>query len=441
MKPFKLQDPGEGIHEAEILEVRVSPGDEVSEGDIVLVVETDKASVDVPSPFDGTVASVEVEPGDVVEVGDTLICFDGEAAGESKARKDEGENEGKKERKKERNKEREKEGKKEHKKEGKKGDRGEKKGRKDEQNQEDNGGGEKTGSAEGPVLASPAARRLARERNVELESIDGSGPDGRVLMVDVQSAAQDGARQGTEEAAALADETREKLRGVRRATARRMERSWREIPHVTHTVLADITRLRAFRESSRGEYPYLTLNVMLLKALSAALDRHPRFNASLDGDEIVTYHRHHFGVAVNTEEGLLVPVIRDVDRQSMRELAHALEEAVNRARGGTLQPDEMRGGTFTVTNVGGESGAAHFTPIINPPQAAILGVAQAERRPVVVDADDGDGNEAEPRIEVRTLLPLILAFDHRLNDGMDAARFMQTLSAALAGPGSLLAAL
>lgn len=438
MKPFKLQDPGEGIHEAEILEVRVSPGDEVSEGDIVLVVETDKASVDVPSPFDGTVASVEVEPGDVVEVGDTLIRFNGESADDSKGRGDEDEKQESRRDNRQDNRQDSKQGSEEDRKEDRKKDRNGNEGGKGETHQEDNGGREKSHGAGGPTLASPAARRLARERNVELESIHGSGPDGRVLMVDVQSAAQDGAHEETEETAAEADETREKLRGVRRATARRMERSWREIPHVTHTVHADITRLRAFRESSRAEYPYLTLNVMLLKALSAALERHPRFNASLDGDEIVTYHRHHFGVAVDTEEGLLVPVIRDVDRRPMRELAHALEERVNRARGGTLQPEEMRGGTFTVTNVGGASGAAHFTPIINPPQAAILGVAQAERRPVVVDADDGDDGE---RIEIRTLLPLILAFDHRLNDGMDAARFMQTLSAALAGPGSLLAAL
>jgi pyruvate dehydrogenase E2 component (dihydrolipoamide acetyltransferase) len=269
---------------------------------------------------------------------------------------------------------------------------------------------------------------------VDLASLDGSGPGGRVLMEDVEKAARNAEAS---EPSAAADETREELRGVRRATARRMRRAWREIPHVTHTVEADITDLVAFRDRTRGEYPHLTLTVVLLRALSAALRRHPRFNATLDEDEIVLKHRHHFGVAVDTDRGLLVPVIRDVDRMSMQQLAHELEEATNRARGGTLRPEEMRGGTFTLTNIGA-TGAVHFTPIINPPQAAILGAAEAQRRPVYCSEDSDEGT---PELRSRVMLPLILAFDHRLNDGMDAARFMNTLAEMLAGPETLLAAL
>ncbi|MGE0622850.1 MAG: dihydrolipoamide acetyltransferase family protein [Pseudomonadales bacterium] len=434
MRSFKLQDPGEGIHEAEILEVRVETGDEVSEGDIVLVIETDKAVVEVPAPCNGSIAKIAVAEGDVVEVGKELMRFDddGEPSSRSMDADDDAPS-------------------------GKSSaDRGNDGARDDGQGEEEpqpateqrrqkkatgntHSGDDEASHTE---LASPAARRLAREAGVELSAIDGSGPDGRVLVEDIRSAGEEDrevapvSEAPAEEADSAEDDEHVPLRSVRRTVARRMEQAWREIPHVTHTVHADITALSAFRESRKGDFPHLGLTVLVLKALSAALRDHPRFNARLDDEEIVIRRRHHFGVAVDTDRGLLVPVIRDVDRLSMRSLASALERVVDRARGGTLQVEEMRGGTFTVTNVG-DSGARHFTPIINPPQAAILGVAQARLEQVALD----DGNDADPSWQARRLLPLILAFDHRLNDGMDAARFMASLTRALSGPEDLLAAL
>lgn len=422
MRAFKLQDPGEGIHEAEILEVRVEEGHEISEGDIVLVIETDKAVVEVPAPCSGTVDRVDVSEGDIVEVGTELMRFDdGESPSRAPA-----------------------EGDTEHDSGGRGSAEPDGGQRQDERPQQresaeaaEAGESGRSGDSKSSrtVLASPAARRLAREAGVELSAVRGSGPDGRVLVEDIRNAG-DAVSDGEATEAAAGDEERLPLRSVRRTVARRMQQAWREIPHVTHTVHADITALSEFREARKGDFPHLTLTVLVLKALSAALRRHPRFNASLDEEEIVIRHRHHFGVAVDTDRGLLVPVIRDVDRQSMRSLAAALETAVDRARGGTLQAEELLGGTFTLTNVGA-SGASHFTPIINPPQAAILGMAQARVQPVVLEEDNG----ADPRWQARRLLPLILAFDHRLNDGMDAARFMAALAEALSSPESLLAAL
>lgn len=427
MHTFRLKDPGEGIHEAEILEVRVSEGDDVEEGEIVLVIETDKAAVEVPAPYTGSVSHIAVAEGDVVEVGSELMRFNGAARSDQQDSSDQEqhqENDQKKHQKKERRDKPAKPAKHDN-------DEGSQSAESDGEDRakltaDDDPASDSEGAAR-PPLASPAARRLARERGVELEAIPGSGPDGRVLVDDI--------RTEDAEPASEVDEERVPLRSVRRATARRMKRAWEEIPHVTHTVHADITDLERFRESRKGDFPYLTLTVLLLKALSAALRRHPRFNASLDDDDIVIKHGHHFGVAVDTDRGLLVPVLRNVDRQDMRSLSSMLEEMVNKARGGVLSVDEMRGGTFTITNIGA-AGASHFTPIINPPQAAILGVATAELRQVANEATDAD-----VQWQARRLLPLILTFDHRLNDGMDAARFMAVLSDSLKSPESLLAAM
>jgi pyruvate dehydrogenase E2 component (dihydrolipoamide acetyltransferase) len=227
------------------------------------------------------------------------------------------------------------------------------------------------------------------------------------------------------------------LRSVRRATARHMALAWSQIPHVSHQDVADVTELEALRNRYKADIAEqggsLSLTVFVLKAAVAALKAHPRFNASLnmETEEIVLKKYHHLGVAVDTERGLLVPVIRDVDRKSIAELSVELKELVQRARDGQVGLEEMQGGTFTITNPG-PLGGTSFAPIVNYPEVAILGMAKAQWQPVV----QGKGPEA--RIVTRFMLPLILSFDHRVVDGADAARFVSMIIDVLQDPGRLL---
>jgi pyruvate dehydrogenase E2 component (dihydrolipoamide acetyltransferase) len=283
---------------------------------------------------------------------------------------------------------------------------------------------------------------VARELGVDLAEVEGSGADGRVLLEDVRAAAERG-REGApperakhrearreREAPALPDFSRwgeverKPLRSVRRTTARRMARSWEQIPHVTHNDLADVTELEAFRrrhaeEIERRGGGKLTLTVLVMKAVVAALSDHPRFNASLDPEkeELIYKRYYHLGVALDSERGLLVPTIRDVDRKSLGELARELSELAERARAGKVSREDMAGSTFTISNVG-PMGGTHFTPIINYPEVAILGLARARLQNVV------RGTLEDPEVVTRFLLPLSLGFDHRVNDGADAARFL-----------------
>jgi len=434
-KEFRFQDPGEGIHEAEVVRLLVSEGDTVSEGQQVLVVETDKADFEVHAPFGGTVSALHVSEGDMIRVGDDLMTLDGgaaaaeddqtEAAGDGEdgeAPEAAGQAEG------------EAPDRPQPAAAGR-GRRGKGEGDRKERPERDEGG-----RASGPVPASPATRRIARELGVELADVPPSGEGGRVLADDVRAfaerdrapAAEEGdapARREGEAAAPLPDFSRfgpverAPLRSVRRTIARRTARAWREIPHVTHHDLADITGLEAFRRRHAAEVEArggkLTLTVLVLKALAGALSEHPRFNASLDveAEELVYKRYHHLGVALDSERGLLVPVLRDVDRKSPVELAVELYELAERVRAGEVGRDEMQGGTFTVSNVG-PMGGTHFNPIINHPEVAILGRGRASLQPVV------RGSLERHEIEPRLLLPLSLGFDHRVNDGADAARFV-----------------
>ena len=447
-REFRLQDPGEGIHEAEIVEVSVSAGDRVEEGDTVLAVETDKATTELPSPYSGAVESVAVAVGDLVRVGDLLVTFAGpepERAEEEEKKPEPAEKQAK---------DLEEPG------------EGSEEGSATPKQQDDSqkAATRESGRREGPVPAAPSTRRLARELGVALDAVEGSGPGGRVLAEDVRAFAEEGeaAREEKEPAEARrrkapegepakapsdayelpdfsrwGEVERVPLRSIRRATAREMARSWSEIPHVMHHDLADVTELERFRrdhadavEQAGGK---LTLTVLVMKALVGALRAFPRFNASLDRDEetIVLKHYFHLGVAVAAEQGLLVPVVRDVDRKSLVELAAELVGLAERARAGELGREEMQGGTFTLTNVGGIGGTL-FTPIIRHPEAAILGLGRAELRPVA------QGDPEDPKLSARLLLPLCLAFDHRLNDGAEAAAFVNHLIDSLQDPESLL---
>jgi pyruvate dehydrogenase E2 component (dihydrolipoamide acetyltransferase) len=482
----RFQDPGEGIHEGEVVEVSVSAGDEVKEGQVVLVVETDKADFDVESSRSGIVDEVRVAVGDVVEVGDTLFTV----RSENGAAASEGDAEGRRAGRGEeapsrrgapepRRAEAEEgagaagrsgasaEGSEESEEPEAAGAAGERdvgserggergaadeasleapRARRDESAEEDRPAARPSRERDGPVPASPATRRLARDLGVDLSRVQPTGESGRVLAQDVRAHAararqRSGASRRAEPAVQLPDFTRwgevdrAPLRSVRRTVARRMAQAWESIPHVTHQDVADVTELEAFRRrqaarfASDGGDEDLTLTVLVLKAVTAVLREFPRFNASLDTErgEIVYKRYFHVGVAMDTDRGLLVPAIRDVDRKSVLELAHELRELAERARAGALSRDEMMRGTFTITNVGAIGGRT-FTPIINAPQVAILGLGRARREPVI--REEGERFEVVPRL----VLPLSLAFDHRVNDGADAARFTNRLIGILGDP-------
>ena len=277
----------------------------------------------------------------------------------------------------------------------------------------------------------------AEAAGVETEEAGAQAERGEPTEEESREAAPPGIRQATEYEApeTWGEVQREPLRSVRRTTARRMAEAWRRIPHVTHVDHADITELEAFRSEHDEalDDADLTLTVFLVKALVAVLKEFPRFNARLDeeSEEIAYLQYHHVGVAVDTDRGLLVPVLRDADAKSLKELAVELRDLTEAARERGITRDQMRGGTFTLTNPGPLGGDV-VTPVINPPQVAILGVGRARKRPVVVE----DG--AEDGIEVRLVLPLCLSFDHRVNDGADAARFVTRLVEVLEDPGAFV---
>jgi pyruvate dehydrogenase E2 component (dihydrolipoamide acetyltransferase) len=424
----------------------VSQGDHVEEDEPILEVETDKAAVEIPSPFAGTVSKVHVEPGQLVHVGDVLMTF-GEVedeAEEAPAEEEEGPT------------------------------REEEEGAKEPVEKEREEAAEAEAEPEqerkGPVPASPATRRVARELGVELSQVEGTGPEGLVTSQDVRRHAEEAeeveAEAEREEpekeptpamAAAQVSPLRPSavpvpalpdfshwgkieripLRSVRRATAKQMALSWSQIPHVNHQDQADITELEKFRQRYKGQVEEeggsLTPLVFAMKAVVAGLKAFPRFNASVDADseEILLKHYYNLGIAVDTKRGLMVPVIRDVDRKSVVDLGIELRRVAERTRAGEATLEDLQGGTFTITNIGILGGTAFF-PIINYPEVAILGMAEAQYRPVV--HKEGEKTNILPRL----ILPLTLSFDHRVVDGADAARFMNVIIDILEDPDRLL---
>jgi pyruvate dehydrogenase E2 component (dihydrolipoamide acetyltransferase) len=288
-----------------------------------------------------------------------------------------------------------------------------------------------------PVLAGPATRRLARQLSVDLRQVSGSGPHGRVSEEDVRayvrqlaSGAAPVAGPGVQ-APPLPDFERwgtierTPLEPIRRRTAQHLSLAWSLIPHVTQHDQADITDLDTFRKQQEGRGPKLTVTAFALKAAAIALRQFPQFNCSIDlaNGQLIRKHYYHIGVAMDTEQGLLVPVIRDVDQKSVQELAQELLEISERARQRKVTPDEMRGGTFTLTNLGGLGGTA-FTPIVNYPEVAILGLSRGRLQPVVHNG----------QIVPRLVLPLSLSYDHRVIDGADGVRFTRRIAEMLENP-------
>jgi len=424
-RSFRLPDLGEGIHEGEVIAVHIKVGDAVKEGDIILEVETDKATVEIPSPYTGTVAQILVKPGDLIKVAGVMIIFDG--------------------------------------------------GEKASVEPETLAGTPLVDSGKrvpdvpeisamqpdaGPIPASPATRRLAREMGVDLRGITPSGPAGLITAEDVRShaikepASAHPKRLPPEDASEsrplptivspLPDFSRYgpvkriALRSIRRATAKQMALSWSQIPHVSSQDAIDITQLEAFRNKHKaaiqGKGGRLTLTVFALKAAATALKAYPNFNASLDVEagEIVIKDYFNIGVAVDTQDGLIVPVVRNVDRKSLTDLAIELNETVQRTRDRKTSLEDIRGGTFTITNAG-TMGGGFFTPIINYPEVAILGMGHAAWQPVVIENNPGL-REIVPRL----MMPVVLCIDHRVLDGSDAIRFLKMINASLQDPEELL---
>jgi pyruvate dehydrogenase E2 component (dihydrolipoamide acetyltransferase) len=444
---IKLPELGENLEGGEVLDVKVAVGDTVTAGQTLLEIEAEKSTVEVPAPLDGRLSQLLVKKGDYVKV-DQVICLieggDGQRnSGPAKvvARPQEPPSEP----------------------EPKAG-------------LARSGGdepAESTTAAEEPgvtapprweppqpadgqskpaprapakpavktlVPAGPATRRLARELGVDLHLVPGSAPGGRVTQEDIKTFIRQLASGATTpltrgQAPPLPDFQkwgpieRRPLEPVRRRTADQMSLAWSLIPHVTQHDVADITDLDAFRRQQEGRGPKFTVTAFALKAAAVALRQFEQFNATLDlaSGQLILKRYYHVGVAVDTDRGLLVPVVRDVDKKSIQELAQELNDLAERARQKKVPVEEMRGGTFTITNLGGIGGTG-FSPIINYPEVAILGLARARLQPAVRDG----------QVVPRLLLPLSLSYDHRVIDGADAARFTRRLAEMLENPLLLL---
>lgn len=419
MIEFRLPELGEGIESGQVIEVFVTPGDKVSLEQPLLEVETDKAAVEIPSPADGTIVDVLVNAGDTVEISQTLVKIDGDAEGGETRKETAPVAEEPPEELAAEKKPLEEE-------------------KKELPPQRIAPVGDIVPAGPLAVAAAPSVRRLARELGVELSSISGTGPRGRILEKDVKAHAKAIIKSAASVPAAppepeLPDFSRwgetvtESFSTVRKLTAERLTRAW-TAPHVTQFDKADVSRLEELRKLNKDKVAdsggALTVTAILVKALSRALVEFPKFNSSIHmGNRTIVYKKYiNIGVAVDTERGLLVPVIRDVDKKDITRISIELTEISSAAREKRLSADRLQGGTFTITNLGG-IGGTFFTPVLNPPEVAILGVSRSFPEPAYV------GGEFIPKL----MLPLSLSYDHRIIDGAEAARFLRWLCEMLEG--------
>jgi pyruvate dehydrogenase E2 component (dihydrolipoamide acetyltransferase) len=429
---FKLPELGEGIDSATVVSVKVKVGDTVAVGQDVLDVETDKASMGVASTVAGTVKELKVKPGDKITVGSPVAVFEGSGSGAATAPASKPA---------------------EPKAEAKPAAAEAHKSVSAPEPAKSNGPAKKD-----LTPAGPATRRLARQLGVGLYEVSGSGRGGRVTLDDVKGfvkAERERAKTGggSPSGSGLSGQTvadsfttpklpdfskfgeveRKPVAKIRETIAKNLTIAWRTMPMVTQNDSADITDLEAGRkrivDSLPKGAPKITWTVLAVKAVVAALKEFPNFNSSYDmnGGELILKKYYHIGIAVDTERGLVVPVIRDADKKSIRDIASEVQSLAEKARTGKLAIDEMRGGTFTITNLGGIGGTS-FTPIVNYPEVAILGMCRSSLQPVVKDG----------QIVPRLMLPLSLTYDHRVIDGADGARFTARLAQLFSDPMRLL---
>ncbi len=441
---FKLPELGENISQGDLVRLMISPGTKVSEGQPVMELETDKAVVEVPSSVSGVVKEIRVKEGEKIKVGQVIFTLEGTAATAEPARPRTAPVEHVS------------------------GQHGARlafqaaikaEGKTEEQALPPDQPQQATpafsmpaqlGKVAGtehrqPVPAAPHVRRLARELGIDIYAVRGSGPGGRISEDDVKvhtksvilsaASAQAAPQAGHFRQPQLPDFgkwgkiERVSMRGVRRKTAEHLAEAWNTIPHVTQHDRADITELEQLRarfapkaEEAGGK---MTVTAIALKVCAAALKVFPQFNASIDieKEEIVYKQYINIGVAADTDRGLLVPVIRDVEKKNIVELAVELSGLSKKARDKKLAPSDMEGGTFTITNLGGIGGIG-FTPIVNFPEVAILGISRGRMEPEWING----------KFEPRLILPLSLSYDHRLIDGADAARFLRWIAEAFEQP-------
>lgn len=417
----------DGFDNVPIIEINVSEGDAIDADDPLVTVESDKATMEIPSPFAGKVGKILVSEGDKLSEGDDLIEMtiedEGGEAEESDSKPAE--------------------------------ETGKEKAPSEAKSEQEKPAAQPQGSTYEPpapgtkVHAGPAVRKLARELGADLTRVKGSGPKSRIVKDDVQAyvksqlqQAQQGGAVGTgsglpgvklPDFSQFGEIEKEAMSRMMSATATNMQRSWLNVPHVTQFEDADITDMEDFRKAQKaaGEKKGVKMTPLpfMLKACATALAELPQFNVSLDMDkkEVIRKKYIHIGIAVDTPHGLMVPVIRDVDKKGLWELAEESAELAQKARDKQLKPAEMQGACFTITSLGGIGGTA-FTPIVNTPEVAILGISKAAMKPV------WDGKAFQPRL----MLPLSLSYDHRAVNGADAARFTTLLSQLLGDIRSLL---
>lgn len=464
MFEFKLPDLGEGIAEGEILKWHVAEGGTIGEDEPLIDVETDKAAVTIPSPKGGKVVKLNGKEGETIEVGQVIAVIDDGAAADEAPTESATEPETAKD-------------------EGSEAARAEEEPAEQEpapaQPSPPTSTPPKTSEdVEGrKVTAAPATRRFAREQGVDIRAVPGSGPAGRITKEDVERFVQGGGQaaaassasssaaggaldatfggdEGSGSGAALGSVSgipyyeleatpdfsqfgpveKEPVRSIRRKVAKKMTTSMIVAPHVALMEDVDVTDLEDFRRAERerrADHPggKLSLLPFVAKALTVCLAEFPMFNASLDPqrEEIVYKKYYGIGIAVDTPRGLMVPVVRDADKKSILDISASIVDVATRGRDGSIQPADFQGGSFTITNIG-PLGGKGLIPTINYPEVAILGMGRAEDRVVVIDGE----------AVIRTILPLTLAFDHRIADGADAARFIAKLKTLLESPLSWL---
>jgi pyruvate dehydrogenase E2 component (dihydrolipoamide acetyltransferase) len=435
---FKMPDIGEGIHEGEIVKWFIKAGDKVQEDDVLCEIQNDKAVVEIPSPVEGTVLEVLVGEGTVATVGQVLVTFDAPGYEDLQF----------------------------------KGDHG------DEEPQAAPAPAPapepETKTAEAPaapaapapqqadvdpnrrIIAMPSVRKYARDKGVEINLVAGSGKNGRIMKADIDAylngGAQAAAPQATvPEANVPAEtavetkpaatpipqgeypETREKMSGIRKAIAKAMVNSKHTAPHVTLMDEVDVTKLVAhrkkFKEVAAAKGIKLTFLPYIVKALTSALREFPALNTSLDDATNEIIHKHYFniGIAADTEKGLLVPVVKDADRKSVFNISNEINELAGKAREGKLAPNEMKGASCTISNIG-SAGGQWFTPVINHPEVAILGVGRIAEKPIVRNGE----------IVAAPVLALSLSFDHRMIDGATAQNALNHIKRLLNDPELLL---
>ena len=422
---IRIPKLGEGINAGTVVSILVKEGDRVKKEQTVLELETEKAVAPIPSPADGVIGKILVKEGQSVAVGGSIMTLSSEGSGSGESPKTETSAPAK---------------------------------------------AAPAPSAQPPVHqtstapagdyayesksglpppASPTVRRMAQDMGIDLARVRGSEAGGRIVMADLRAYIQSLQQRASQPAAPAAPgapaapkapaETidfskwgpvsKKPLSSLRRTIGQKMQESWQTIPHVTQFDEADITALMELRKKYNPEYEKkggsLTVTVLILKTILAALKKYPNFNSSLDeaSGDLVLKNYYHLGIAVDTEQGLIVPVLKDADKKSVLDLSKELTALAEKTRQRKIAVEDLQGGTFTLSNLG-SIGGQHFTPIVNKPQVAILGIARGLMKPVVKNG----------KVETRLMLPLALSYDHRVIDGADGARFIKEIVTGLESP-------